>query len=128
MTPAARLEAAIDLLEAIEAAPARPADAVANEFFRERRFIGSGDRRAVSDRVWRVLRSRRRLTWLVPKGTPRLLVAASLLTEGWTLAGVAETYSGDRFAPAGLERNEYNALRRVEGQGLDHPEMPEAVR
>ena len=56
MTPPARLEAA----------PARPADAIANEFFRERRFIGSGDRRAVSDRVWRVLRSRRRLTWWVP--------------------------------------------------------------
>jgi 16S rRNA (cytosine967-C5)-methyltransferase len=128
VTPPARLEAAIALLEAVEAAPARPADAVANVFFREQRFIGSGDRRAVSDRVWRVLRSRRRLTWWVPKGTPRLLVAASLLTEGWTLAGVAETFSGDRFAPPGLERNEYNALRRVEGQPLDHPDMPEPVR
>jgi 16S rRNA (cytosine967-C5)-methyltransferase len=128
VTPAARIEAAIALLDAIEAAPARPADAVANDFFRERRFIGSGDRRAVSDRVWRVLRTRRRLTWWVPKATPRLLVAASLLTEGWTLAGVAETYSGGRFAPAGLERNEYNALRRIENHTLDHPEMPEPVR
>src|SRR5580698_397541 len=128
MTPAARLEAAIALLEAVEAAPGRPADAVANDFFRERRFIGSGDRRAVSDRAWRVLRTKRRLTWWVPKATPRLLVAASLLTEGWTLAGVAGSYSGDRFAPGGLERNEYNALRRVEGQALDHPDMPEPVR
>ena len=128
MTPPARLEAAIALLEAIEAAPHRPADAIANEFFRERRFIGSGDRRAVSDRVWRVLRARRRLTWWVPRATPRLLVAASLLTEGWALAGVAESFSGDRFAPGGLERNEYNALRRVEGQVLDQAEMPEPVR
>ena len=128
MTPAARLEAAIALLEAIEAAPARPADAVANDFFRERRFIGSGDRRAVSDRVWRVLRSRRRLSWWVPKATPRLLVAASLLTEGWALSGVAESFSGDRFAATGLERNEYNALRRVEGQPLEHPDMPDPVR
>jgi 16S rRNA (cytosine967-C5)-methyltransferase len=128
VTPAARLEAAIALLEAIDAVPARPADAVANDFFRERRFIGSGDRRSVSERVWRVLRARRRLTWWVPKATPRLLVAASLLTEGWTLAGVAESFSGDRFAPSGLERNEYNALRRIEGQTIDHPEMPDAVR
>jgi 16S rRNA (cytosine967-C5)-methyltransferase len=128
VTPQARLGSAIDLLEAIEAAPARPADAVANGFFRERRFIGSGDRRAVSDRVWRVLRSRRRLTWLVPKGTPRLLVAASLLTEGWTLAGVAESFAGDRFGPAGLERSEYNALRPVEGRALDQADMPDAVR
>jgi 16S rRNA (cytosine967-C5)-methyltransferase len=128
VTPPARLEAAIALLEAIEAAPSQPADAVANDFFRERRFIGSGDRRAVSDRVWRVLRSRRRLTWFVPKATPRLLVAASLLTEAWSLAGVAETFSGERFAPAGLERNEYNALRGVEGKPLDDPAMPDPVR
>ena len=128
MTPAARIEAAIALLEAIDAAAARPADAVANDFFRERRFIGSGDRRAVSDRVWRVLRCQRRLTWWVPKATPRLLVAASLLTEGWTLSGVAESYSGGRFAPPGLERNEYNQLRHVDGHTLDHPDMPAAVR
>ena len=128
MTPAARLEAAIALMEAIEATPSRPADAMANDFFRERRFIGSGDRRSVSERVWRVLRSRRRLAWWVPKATPRLLVAASLLTEGWTLAGVAESFSGERFAPSGLERNEYNALRMAEGQTLDHSDMPDPVR
>ncbi len=128
MTPAARIEAAIALLSAIEAAPKRPADAVANDFFRERRFIGGGDRRAVSERAWRVLRSYRRLSWWVPKATPRLLVAASLLTEAWALSGVAETFSGARFAPGGLERNEYNALRRVEGQTLDHPDMPDPVR
>jgi 16S rRNA (cytosine967-C5)-methyltransferase len=128
MTPAARIDAAIGLLDEIDAAPNRPADAIANNFFRERRYIGSGDRRAVSDRVWRVLRAQRRLTWWVPKATPRLLVAASLLTEGWTLSGVAEAYSGGRFAPAGLERGEYNALRKVEGHTLDHPDMPAAVR
>ncbi len=128
MTPSARIEAAIALLDAIEAAPKRPADAVANDFFRERRYIGSGDRRAVSDRVWRVLRSWRRLSWWTGKDAPRLMVAASLLTEGWTLSGVADSYSGGRFAPAGLERGEYNALRRVEGHTLDHPDMPPPVR
>ena len=128
MTPAARLAAAIELLTAIEDAPNRPADGVANDFFRARRFIGSGDRRTVSDRVWRVLRARRRLSWWVPKATPRLLAAASLLTEGWSLSGVAEAYSGGRFGAPGLERNEYNALRGVEGHTLDHPDMPNPVR
>ena len=41
MTPAGQLAAAIDLLGEIEA-DARPADAVANSFFRNRRFIGAG--------------------------------------------------------------------------------------
>ena len=130
MTPAARLAASIELLGAIQAAPSRPADAVANDFFRTRRFIGSGDRRAVSDRVWQVLRTRRRLGWWLHDDTPdpRLLVGVSLLLEGWTLSGVAHSFSGGRFAPAGLERNEHGALARIEGHTLDHPDMPEAVR
>ncbi len=62
MTPAGRFAAAITLLDAIDE-DRRPADAVANEFFRERRFIGSSDRRAVAEQVWSVLRARRRLEW-----------------------------------------------------------------
>jgi 16S rRNA (cytosine967-C5)-methyltransferase len=130
MTPAARIAAAIDLVEAIEIAPNRPADAVANDFFRARRYIGSGDRRAVSDRVWAVLRARRRLRWWIGESipTPRLLVAASLLLEGWDLKGVRAAYSGGQFAAAGLERPENNVLERIAGHTLDHPSMPEAVR
>jgi 16S rRNA (cytosine967-C5)-methyltransferase len=132
VTPAARIEAAIALLSAIADAGSRPADAVANEFFRARRFIGSGDRRAVSDRVWRVLRAHRRLTWWLARtqaeANARLLVAASLLTEGWTFDGVAQAFSGGRFAPEALDRAEAIALHGIAGHTLDHPEMPDAVR
>jgi len=130
MTPAARIAAAIDLLEVIEGAPARPADAVAHDFFRSRRYIGSGDRRAVSERVWAVLRARRRLGWWLKdvRHSARLLVGASLLLEGWTKQGVAQAYSGGQFAAAQLDRAEDQALNRVEGHTLDHPGMPDAVR
>ena len=130
MTPAARIAAAIDLLQVIEIAPTRPADAVASDFFRARRYIGSGDRRAVSERVWAVLRARRRLGWWLKETyqTPRLLVAASLLLEGWTKAGVAQAYSGGQFASEQLDRAEDQALNRIEGHTLDHPSMPVAVR
>ena len=57
----------------------------------------------------------------------RLLVAASLLLEGWTLDGVAQSYSGGRFAPEKLLPEEAGALRGLEGHTLDHPDMPEAV-
>ncbi len=132
MTPAARLAGSIELLTDIADHPRRPADAVANDFFRARRFIGSGDRRAVSDRVWRVLRTQRRLTWWLSLGggapVPRLLVAASLLTEGWTLAGVAQSYSGGQYGPAPLLQPETAALRGLEGHTIDHPHMTEAIR
>ncbi len=107
----------------------RPADAVANDYFRARRFIGSGDRRAVSDRVWRVLRTYRRLGWwLGDHATPRLMVAASLLLEGSRYATIAEAFSGGRFAPAPPAPSEQAILHRLEGRTLEHPSMPDAVR
>ncbi len=132
MTPAARLAGAIELLTEVDAMGRRPADAVANNFFRERRFIGSGDRRAVSERVWSVLRARRRLHWWLEGAgtapTPRMMVAASLLLEGWTAAGVKQSYSGGQYGPATLIANEAHAVAQLEGRTLDHPTMPQAVR
>ena len=130
MTPAARVAAAIDLLAAVEPAPKRPADAVANDFFRSRRYIGSGDRRAVSDRAWSVLRGRRRLGWWLgdARQSARLLVAASLLLEGWTKSGVQQAFSGGQFAAPPLDRTETGVLARIEGHTIDHPSMPDAVR
>jgi 16S rRNA (cytosine967-C5)-methyltransferase len=131
MTPAARISAAITLLAALEASPL-PADAVANAFFRDRRFIGSGDRRAVSERVWGALRQRRRLGWWLDRAgvpaTPRLLVAAALLFDDWTLDGVGQACSGGRYAPTTLTPAEQAALQVLEGHTLDHPDMPAAVR
>jgi 16S rRNA (cytosine967-C5)-methyltransferase len=132
VTPAARIAAAIELLDSINKSPRKPADAVANDYFRNRRFIGSGDRRAVSDRVWRVLRAQRRLSWwLALTGmapTARMLVASSLLVEGWTLDGVGQSFSGGQFGPDTLDQAEKSALRPIEGHTDDHPDMPDAVR
>ncbi|HME24895.1 MAG TPA: RsmB/NOP family class I SAM-dependent RNA methyltransferase [Acetobacteraceae bacterium] len=129
MTPTGRIAAAIELLAAILDTASRPADAIASDYFRARRFIGSSDRRAVSEQVWRVLRTSRRLTWwLGDRPTPRALVAASLLLGGGSYADVAQTFTGRRFAPAPLAPSEQAVLRRLEGRTLDHPSMPDAVR
>lgn len=60
MTPAARVQAAIDLLDLIIAAarddgPA--ADTLIARYFKERRYAGSKDRRAVRDLVYRAIRA-----------------------------------------------------------------------
>ena len=129
VTPAARIASAIELLAEIVTAEARPADAIANDYFRSRRFIGSTDRRAISDRVWSVLRSYRRLSWsLRDHVTPRLLIAASLLLEDTSFSILTDLFSGARFAAAPLDDTERTTLRRLEGRKLDHPSMPEAVR
>lgn len=130
MMTAGRIAAAIELLDIVESTRKRPADAVANDYFRARRFIGSGDRRAISDRVWSVLRTRRRLEWWLKDSaiTGRLLIAASLLTEGWGLSGVVQTYSGGQYAAPALNAAEKAELGKIEGHTLDHPGMPDAIR
>jgi len=131
MTPAARLQAAVALLEAMEAAGRRPADAVANNFFRERRYIGGGDRRAISDEVWFVLRHQQRLDWWLQRvelpAAPRSRVAAARVLEGAQVR-LDSLFSGGRFAPEPLRPEEATALGRLAGGRLEHPDMPPAVR
>jgi 16S rRNA (cytosine967-C5)-methyltransferase len=59
MKPSARVQAAIELLDEIivaarDAGPA--ADTIINSFFQRRRYAGSGDRRAIRELVYRVIR------------------------------------------------------------------------
>jgi 16S rRNA (cytosine967-C5)-methyltransferase len=134
MTPAARLAAAIDLLAAVEASPRRPADAIANDFFRARRFIGSSDRRNVSERAWGAIRQRLRLGWhlaALGEAAPRariLLAAHLILAEGWSLEGIEQNYSGERFAPVPLVPSEKALLGALVGRPLLHPDMSEGPR
>lgn len=59
MTPAARLQAAAEILDEVIAASeadGAPADAIVTRYFKTRRYAGSGDRRAVRELVFRAIR------------------------------------------------------------------------
>jgi len=59
MTPAARLQAAIEILDAVIAAArddGPPADAIVTRYFKARRYAGSSDRRSVRELVFRAIR------------------------------------------------------------------------
>ncbi len=59
MTPAARVQTAIELLDAVIAAArdgGAAADVIATRFFKERRYAGSKDRRAIRDLAWTAIR------------------------------------------------------------------------
>ena len=57
MTPGARIQAVIELLDLI-ADSETPADRLLSKFFRIRRYAGSKDRRTISDMAYDILRSR----------------------------------------------------------------------
>src|SRR5215217_1527321 len=60
MTPAARLQAAIEILDEVIAsarADGPPADAIVTRYFKTRRYAGSKDRPAVRELVFRAIRA-----------------------------------------------------------------------
>jgi 16S rRNA (cytosine967-C5)-methyltransferase len=134
MTPGARVAATIELLDEIVSRSERPADLVANAYFRARRFIGSGDRRAVSERVWGILRRYGQLAWWLdrtrhPGRDARAIVSAELmLVDGMNLEQAAALFDGGRYRPNPLDEAEIRALRQMEGHSLPHPEQPDWVR
>ncbi len=104
MTPAARVSAAIECLDAILAGSA--AEKVLTTWARQHRFAGSGDRAAIRDLVFGVLRRKRSCAWIGGGETGRALMIGALRLEGGDLGAV---FSGERFAPAPLSAAEAGA-------------------
>ncbi|HSM96749.1 MAG TPA: RsmB/NOP family class I SAM-dependent RNA methyltransferase [Rhizomicrobium sp.] len=116
MTPGARVQAAIDILEGL-ATSRLPADRFIREFFRARRYAGSKDRAAVSERVYDVFRHRASFAWRMGSETPRALVIASLLKDG---ADVPALFTGDGYGPPELNDEERNRIAKAPAEPAPH--------
>src|ERR1700710_631887 len=110
MTPAARLSAAIELIEAIDTQRV-PAAKALKEWGTAHRFAGSGDRAAIAGLVWDVLRRRASSAWIMDSDTPRARLLGMLKAErGMDADTIAALCDGGRFAPAPLSESERGAL------------------
>lgn len=129
MTPAARVQAAIEVLDlVIEAARANgaPADRLITEWFRPRRFAGSSDRRAVRELAYRAIRAcgevpenGRAAMLLLAEDDPALAAlfdgshhgpARVLGDEAIAHPGVAPSWLEERLAASGISGDEATAL------------------
>jgi 16S rRNA (cytosine967-C5)-methyltransferase len=131
LTPGAQVAAAIDILAAVDTGE-RPADEVAADYFRRRRYIGAKDRARIAGHVYTVLRHRAALDWWIGKhpvetGSRSRVLAALVLTEDWRPEAVAACCDGDRFRPARLSQIEERLVQGLAKRTLRHPEMPRAV-
>lgn len=118
MTPAARLQAAIDILEGLDAS-ALPADRFIRDWFRTRRYAGSKDRAAIAARVFDVYRHRATYAFRMQSEVPRALVLASAAAED---SDIDALFAGNGYGPAPLSREERALLSAAA------PEAPLAVR
>ena len=131
MTPGARIAAAIDILSALEAG-GRPADDIAADYFRRRRYIGSKDRAQVSAHVYVVLRHRAEIDWWIARASKgevapdarSRVFAALLLIDHWKADDIAASCDGDRFRPLPLGMAEQRLVQGLAGRSLHHPRMP----
>jgi len=121
MTPAARLSAAIELIEAIDTQRI-PAAKALKEWGTAHRFAGSGDRAAISGLLWDVLRRRNSSAWLMESDTPRARLLGMLrLERGLSLEAIEAMCDGSRFAPEPLSDRERQALTSRSLDGAPAP-------
>lgn len=100
MTPAARVQAAIEVLDlVVEAARTNgaPADRIISDWFRPRRFAGSGDRRAVRELAYAAIRA---------CGEVPVSGRAAMLRLASGDASLAALFDGSRHAPAPIASDE----------------------
>jgi len=110
MTPAARLSAAIELIETIDAQRV-PAAKALKEWGTAHRYAGSGDRAAIAGLIWDVLRRRASSAWIMDDDRPRARVLGMLkLERGLDVDAIAALCDGGRFAPEPLTEGEHAAL------------------
>lgn len=116
MTPAARLSAAIEILDRILAGA--PAEQVLTNWGRANRFAGSGDRHALRDLVYDALRCKRSHAALGGGLTGRGLVLGGLRDRG---IDPAELFTGEGHAPAVVAPQEAGRVP-VGAEALDCPD------
>src|ERR1700760_1181479 len=110
MTPAARLSAAIEVIETLESQRVPAAQAL-KEWGSSHRFAGSGDRAAIAGLVWDVLRRRASSAWIMENESSRARVLGMLKVErGIDADAIAALCDGGRFAPQPLTDAERSAL------------------
>lgn len=123
MTPAARLSAAIEVLDRWLNGAGR-AERILRDWGKANRYAGSKDRRAIGDIVYTCIRRKRSFEWASGANGGRALAHGYCLAEG---VAPQDIFSGQRFAPAPLSTDE---TQPPEGQAadpvrLDHPDWLE---
>ena len=100
MQQAARYNAVLELIGEIFKDNS-PADGIINNYLRERKYIGSGDRRFITETVWKIIRHRRRLEFEAGSKEARKILLVFLKDEDLDLI-----FGAGEYAPPALSKEE----------------------
>lgn len=136
MTPAARAQAVVELLERTKDSRV-PMDTTIGDYMRHRRYVGSKDRREIAERMYNIVRAHGRIGWWLAQvhseDTPRRrLLSWLILGEAMDVEQVTQLFNGTKYGAEPLEEAEISYMdylfRHKDEGGLIHADMPEAAR
>ena len=116
MKPAARIQAAVEVLEQIQQRH-QPASIALSDWGKAHRFAGSGDRSAIGNHVYDALRHRAYSAYQMRSDSPRSLVLGMLANvRKLDVAGIRPLFDGAQHAPTALTGDEFHRLTKLPDQ------------
>ncbi len=137
MTPGARIQAAIELVDQILTAWMQekriPADKMLQNYFTSHRYIGSKDRGQVSELVYWVLRHKAALEWWLERTQQRVhgrtyIFAALVLRKDYNPTSIVSVSKDSTYSPPPLLEDEQNMVNTLVRHDITHPDMPAHIR
>lgn len=107
MQISARYQAILDLISEIFKDES-PADNIINNYLRERKYIGSSDRRFITETVWKIIRNRRKLEFDAGSNVPRKILMTYLKDEDLELI-----FGAGEYAPEALSKEEKSWIKSL---------------
>lgn len=106
----ARMQSVIEIIDEIINCPKKPADYILQKYLKNRRFIGSSDRRIIGDFAFAVLRFYHALNYSLESNSPRLLTFFYLMNHCNHNINQIEQLCCGGYAPNELTENEKKIL------------------
>jgi 16S rRNA (cytosine967-C5)-methyltransferase len=105
-------------------------DNTIRDFMAARRFIGSKDRTAIVERVYRIMRCHARLGWWIGQGGVEDIARARVLADLVLNEGVdpGPFFTGDRHDAAPLDAHEREFVSFLKDKSISDSAMPDSVR
>jgi 16S rRNA (cytosine967-C5)-methyltransferase len=131
MTPAARVQTNIQLLETLDKSRV-PMDLTLGDFMRFRKYIGSKDRAEIVERCYNIARARARIEWWlehkkITNDSRLTIILWLVLGEKCSLERLHQLFDGSKYGPHELSEDEIALISDLEGQDLDNDTMPEQI-
>ncbi|WP_032112795.1 RsmB/NOP family class I SAM-dependent RNA methyltransferase [Candidatus Paracaedibacter symbiosus] len=121
MRPSARIQAAIEVIDTVLTEESIPADTILTHYFRNRRYIGSQDRKNIAELVYQTLRHKIILDALwqhIPPKRPTtsgrtLMITGLSYLQQLDIESIAALFSGDAYGPPFLTEQEQTCLEKL---------------